>query len=198
MKILGLYNNDCALDLFRWLTDTGNEVILWKDRLEKEWCRLQRFDLCVSYTYRFILTEDILEALGKNAVNIPNSLLPWTRGADPNLWSIAERTPRGVTLHYMEAGLDRGCIIAQELVDDGDDETLSSSYGNLDSAAKRMFQKAFRYYDFWPSMKKQPLGDGSYHAGKDGREMKSVIDTYHMSVSEFRSRLDRYEIRKQK
>lgn len=189
MKILGLYNNECAMELFQWLVDEGHEVVLWNERLNAEWCLRQQFDLSVSYTYRYILTEDVLEALNNNVVNIHNSLLPWNRGADPNLWSIVEKTPRGVTLHYVDTGLDKGSIIAQEIVDDGDEETLSSSYHHLDAAAKKMFQKAFSYYHYWPSMKKLATGTGSYHSLKDGEIMKSVIDSYDMPISEFRNRL---------
>lgn len=34
MKILGLYNNGCALELFDWLEDQGHKVILCSDQLE--------------------------------------------------------------------------------------------------------------------------------------------------------------------
>lgn len=189
MKILCLYNNECAVELFGWLKEQGHETVLWSDRLDAKWCKEQAFDLTVSYTYRYIISEKIINSLKDNVVNIHNSMLPWNRGADPNLWSIVENTPRGVTLHYINAGLDKGPIIAQEVVDDTDNETLKSSYNNLDIAAKAMFKKAFKYVDFWQSMKKTPVGNGSYHSVKDGEKIKSVIDTYDLSITEFRNRL---------
>ena len=189
MKILGLYNNECAIELFNWLASEGHEVIFCRKKINADWCRRQEFDLTVSYTYRYILTEDILEALNNNAVNIHNSLLPWNRGADPNLWSIAEGTPRGVTLHYMNTGLDKGSAIAQEIVDDGDEGTLASSYNNLDMAAKSLFKRAFHYYPYWPSLKKECLGEGSYHSLKDGEKIKQVIDSYNLPIEELRKRL---------
>lgn len=191
MKILGLYNNECAVELFQWLIDEGNEVVFWKERLDIDWCRRQNFTLTISYTYRYILTEDILEALNDNVVNIHNSLLPWNRGADPNLWSIAEETPRGVTIHYMDTELDKGCIIAQEIVDDGDEGTLSSSYKNLDIVAKSLFKKTFHYYKYWRSLKKKCLGEGSYHSLKDGEKFRKVIDSYELSITEFKKRLSK-------
>lgn len=190
MKILGLYNNDCALELFQWLRDRGHEVILCTGEITPAWCRAQGFDLAVSYTYRYILPAETLRALGDNAVNLHNAVLPFNRGADPNIWSIVEGTPRGVTLHYMDAGLDKGFVIAQELVDDGDDETLASSYANLDRAAKALFKKAFRYYAYWPALKKQCMGAGTYHALRDGAAMKRVIDTYDIPIPVFRERLE--------
>lgn len=190
MKILGLYNNECAIELFDWLSSIGHEVILMTEKLNTDWCIEQKFDLAISYTYRYILSSELIDALGNNVINIHNSYLPWNRGADPNLWSIVDKTPRGVTIHYMDAELDKGFIIAQELVEDGDDETLSSSYYNLDVEAKALFKKVFAYYDKWPLMKKKCLGKGSYHSVKDGEEIKSVIDTYDISITEFKNRLN--------
>ena len=190
MKILGLYNNELALELFQALKKQGHEVILWKEKLSAAWCEEQVFDLAVSYTYRYFITEDIMKALHGNIVNLHNSYLPWNRGADPNLWSIIDRTPRGVSLHYVNAGLDKGDIIAQKLVCDTDEETLESSYLNLHRAALELFQEALGVYPYWQDMRKKVLGKGSYHSLKDGEQMKSVIDSYAMSIKEFRGRLE--------
>ena len=190
MRILCLYGNNCALELFKWLENQGHAIFLCKERLDKDWCEEQNFDLTISYTYRYILTEEIITALKNNVVNIHNSLLPWNRGADPNLWSIIEETPRGVTLHYVDTGLDKGFIIAQELVQDiNDKETLSSTYNNLDRAAKSLFKRAFSVYDFWPSLKKQCIGKGSYHSLSDGEKIKALINSYNLSVAEYKKKL---------
>lgn len=189
MKVLCLYNNKCALPLFDWLQQEGHEVVLWSDALTKDWCLEQDFDLTVSYTYRSILSEEILHALCDNAVNLHNSFLPWDRGSDPNLWNIVENSPRGVTLHYMEAGLDKGAIIAQKFVPLLPDDTLKSSYDRLDMAAQEQFRQAFRWYPQWQQMKKLSVGVGSYHSVRNGAVLHQVIDTYDMPVKEFRQRV---------
>ncbi|MEH2951839.1 formyltransferase family protein [Candidatus Merdisoma sp. JLR.KK011] len=189
MKILCLYNNECAIELFEWLRKQGHEVVCSSEELNVLWCRAQKFDLTVSYTYRYILRKDILQALKDNAVNIHNSYLPWNRGADPNIWSIVDGTPRGVTLHYMDAELDKGYIIAQKLAGEDTGDTLRSSYEKLDKAAKEVFKEAFAFYNHWPEMKKVPLGTGSYHSLKDGERIKRVIDTYDLKVTEFKERV---------
>ena len=194
MRILCLFNNECALDLFTWLEKEGHEVVLKKDRLDSDWCKKQRFDLAVSYTYRFILTQEVLSSLNNNVVNLHNSILPFNRGADPNIWSIIDRTPRGVTLHYMDVNLDKGYIIAQRFVNDSDNETLASSYSNLDYAAKQLFKDAFQYYDYWPDLKKKAEGKGSYHSSKDAEEIKRGIKTYDISITEFRKLLVHEEV----
>ncbi len=188
MKILGLYNNPCAVELFDWLASEGHIVVRKSDKLDPLWCKEQEFDLAVSYTYRYIITEEVLEALGFNAVNIHNSYLPFNRGASPNLWSIAEGTPRGVTLHYMDKDLDKGYIIAQRLVTAGDGNTLSSSYDNLDHNAKELFKDAFAHYRYWPDMKKKAEGTGTYHSLKDTERLSALIESYEMSIKEFRTK----------
>ncbi len=190
MKILCLYNNECALELFKKIHEKGHEVVLWNEHLDNKWCLDNAFDLTVSYTYRFILSEEILESLNNNVVNIHNSILPWNRGADPNIWSIVDKTPRGVTLHYMDVNLDKGDIIAQKFVNDGDDETLKSSYNNLDKAAKELFMDLFDYYDYWQTIRKKCLGTGSYHSVKDGKKIKGYITSYDITINEFRQKLE--------
>lgn len=191
MKILCLYNNECALELFEWIKEQGHETVLYTEKLVDDWCIEQQFDLVVSYTYRYILSENTINSLRGNVVNLHNSYLPWNRGADPNIWSLVDETPRGVTLHYISVGLDKGDIISQKIVCDGLEETLKSSYNNLDLAAKELFKEAFSVYEHWQQMRKRPVGNGTYHSLKDGEKIKANIDTYDMLVSEFKNRVQK-------
>ncbi|MCL0081308.1 hypothetical protein M1N64_03665 [Peptococcaceae bacterium] len=42
------------------------------------------------------------------AINLHISFLPWNRGADPNFWSFIENAPVGVSIHYLDEGIDTG------------------------------------------------------------------------------------------
>lgn len=175
MKILCLYHNPCALPLFDWLEQQGHTVVRQEDKLDAAWCREQGFDLTVSYTYPYILSAEILDALENNAVNLHNSYLPWNRGADPNIWSVLEGTPRGVSLHYVDTALDKGYLIAQVFADIPVDATLQTSYAILDQTAQALFKQAFRWYAYWPQMKKSALGTGTYHAVCDGWRFRALL-----------------------
>lgn len=185
MKILCLFNNNCALPLFEELKKLGHETVLWSEKLTTADVEEGHYDLAVSYTYRYIIKGDVISKMNGNIVNLHNSYLPFNRGADPNLWSILEGTPRGVTLHFIDEGLDKGYIIAQRLVTKGDGDTLKSSYDNLDRNAREMFLEAFKYYPYWKEMAKKPEGKGTYHSVKDGEAMKSRINSYDMKISDF-------------
>lgn len=194
MKILFLYNNSCAEELCQWLINQGHDVISCQAELDDKWCLEQKFDLTVSYTYRYIIKKSTIEALNNNVVNIHNSFLPWNRGASPNIWSIVDGTPRGVTMHYIDEKLDKGEIIVQRIVPIADNETLKSGYDKLDFEAKEMFKEAFQFYSFWSTMKKVAIGDGSYHSVKDGEFFKQVIYDYDMSVIAFKEALKKENV----
>ena len=187
MKILCLYNNECALELFEWMRNQNNECVLWNEELSTEWVRQHQFDLAVSYTYSKIIKMEIIDELNGNIVNLHTSYLPWNRGVDPNMWSLIDQTPRGVTLHYIDNKLDKGFVIAQEMVPCCDlrTQTLKSSYDMLHEMAVGMFKKAFYYYDYWQEMKKQTLGKGTYHTDKQGVELRKHITSFDMPVLEF-------------
>ena len=215
MKILCLYNNDIALELFDWIKNEGHRVTVFSDKLDESWCREQDFELTVSYTYRYILSQEIISALNNNVVNLHISYLPWNCGSDPNIWSILDDTPRGVTLHYVDNQLDHGDIIAQVLLpsvdsyqgektdtlvselvnernDKGDSLSLASTYAELDSAAKGLFRTALIYYSFWESMRKKSCHSGSYHRCSELKEFKNEIYSYDVSISKVREKYDNY------
>lgn len=187
MKILCLYNNECAMELFAWLKQQNNECVLWDKRLELGWVAGQKFDLAISYTYSYIVKKDIIDCLHGNIVNLHTSYLPWNKGSDPNMWSLIENTPRGVTLHYINEMLDQGDIIVQELVNEYDDNeyTLQSTYETLHIAALSLFRKAYKYYRYWPEMRKRMPTNGSYHSDKQGRVLREIVTTFNMPVEEF-------------
>lgn len=96
-----------------------------------------RHDMLVSYGYRHVLKPDVLAACP--AVNLHISYLPWNRGADPNLWSWVDGTPKGVTIHVMDEGVDTGPILVQRAVSFYPDETLTSSYHRLCADIEDLF-----------------------------------------------------------
>src|SRR4051812_7901162 len=86
------------------------------------------YDWTVVYGYRYLIREPLLSRYRNRIINLHISLLPWNRGADPNLWSWLEGTPKGVSLHRIDAGLDTGDLLGQRRLWFGPAETLASSY----------------------------------------------------------------------
>jgi len=76
-------------------------------------------------------------------VNIHPALLPYNRGSYPNVWSIVERTPSGVTIHYIDEGIDTGDIIAQCTIPVEPVDTGESLYRKLERAMLDLFQQTW-------------------------------------------------------
>lgn len=75
-----------------------------------------RPDLIVVAAYGQILPPAILELPRFACVNVHTSLLPKYRGAAPIQWALLNgETETGATLMKMDAGLDTGAILAQEI-----------------------------------------------------------------------------------
>jgi methionyl-tRNA formyltransferase len=141
---------------------------------------IENTDLFVSYGYRHIITRDMLKSMKRPPVNLHISLLPWNRGADPNLWSWIDNTPKGVTIHLMDHELDKGEIIAQRQIEMDTTYTLASSYDRLCKEMERLFKEQWskiRFGDFktFPAM-------GSYHRSSD-KENVPLTDGWNTHVS---------------
>jgi methionyl-tRNA formyltransferase len=124
-------------------------------------------DLGLSIFFGHILKPDFLELFGLGVINLHPSHLPFNRGQYPNVWSIVERSPAGVTLHYVDPGVDTGDIVAQievpvEPVDTG--ETL---YRKLERASVQLFK------DTWPLVE---AGEHSRTPQKEGGSFHRTAD----------------------
>lgn len=148
MKILFLGPEDSPL--INWLQEQGEEVLQTAAKLSIQFVQEQRFSFLVSYGYRHILKKEILDLFPEKAVNMHISYLPWNRGADPNFWSFVEDTPKGVTIHYLDEGVDTGDIIVQKKVEfDLERETLATSYEKLQEEIQDLFKKKLAEYKKW-------------------------------------------------
>lgn len=96
------------------------------------------------------------------------SMLPWNKGADPNFWSWFDQTPKGVTIHLMDEGLDTGDILFQKQVNIDGSETLASSYELLQQEIIHLFEaNTHKILQFDLSPIPQIPGEGSVHKSID-------------------------------
>ncbi|MGR6836674.1 formyltransferase family protein [Syntrophomonas erecta] len=128
MKILYLGPNKKHIN--RFFVSQGDEVTQTEQALST-FEKLDEYDFIISYGYRHIINKEVVTKFYRRAINLHISYLPWNRGADPNLWSFLEDTPKGVTIHYIDEGLDTGDIIIQKTVKYCLEDTLRTSYEKL-------------------------------------------------------------------
>lgn len=125
-------------------------------------------EMAISSLFTEILDVTFLRIFPRGCINIHPALLPYNRGAYPNVWSIVDRTPAGVTIHQIDEGIDTGRILVQREVPLEPFDTGESVYRNLESTAIALFRES------WGSIRDgiitpspQDFAEGSYHRSRD-------------------------------
>jgi methionyl-tRNA formyltransferase len=125
-------------------------------------------DIGLSVLFGYILRPEFLDLFPAGVINLHPSYLPYNRGQYPNVWSIVERTIAGATLHYVDAGVDTGDIIAQRQVPIEPVDTGETLYRKLEQTCVELFKET------WPSIRSgrapripQDKHAGTYHRTRD-------------------------------
>lgn len=100
--------------------------------------------ICV-VAYGKILPQEILDIPKLGCINVHPSLLPKYRGAAPIQWSVlnGEKTT-GVTIMYMDAGMDTGDIIEVEETKIGPEETTGELWERLSKIGANLLVDAMK------------------------------------------------------
>lgn len=154
--------------LISFFNNRTEKVLTTSNPVDPQFIMSNQVDFIVSYRYRHIIRPNIIALLPERIINLHISRLPWNRGADPNLWSFLENTPKGVTIHLVDAGLDTGDILIQKEYEFEDHETLASTYDKLNRGILQLL------LENWDTILKQELtpvpqdlNGGSMHRLKD-------------------------------
>lgn len=173
MKILLLGSEN--INFSKKIEKLGDEVISSEKELHNDDKILEWADFILVYSYRFIISEEIIKRFENKIVNMHISYLPWNRGADPNMWSIIDNTPKGVSIHYIDAGIDTGPIILQKIVEISLKDTLRQSYEKLQDSIQKLL------LENWKNIKKGTLVSfqhkekGTHHFSKDSIKIKENL-----------------------
>ena len=171
-----LFLGDENSPLLEWLKSIGESVIQTSEKLTVEYIHDNNIGFLVSYGYRHILKKDILELFQNRAINLHISYLPWNKGADPNFWSFINDTQKGVTIHYLDEGIDTGDIIIQKNVEfDYNKDTLSTSYEKLQKEIQEMFKQCWKDIKHGTCQRQKQVGDGSTQKVKDKESLLSIL-----------------------
>lgn len=195
--VLLLTNNRNALSLYRWLCQHEEFVNIYCKELAVNTVLKLNPEIVISYNYKHIIGDNVIKSLkNKIIINLHISLLPYNRGAQPNFWSFIDETPKGVTIHRIERGLDKGDIICQkELFFDEEKETFSSSYEKLNveivnlliSNWEKIRRGEFEYV--------KQKGEGTYHSLRSFQEfVKKVPVEWSDVILDYRKRCKDYAI----
>ncbi|NLK73810.1 MAG: methionyl-tRNA formyltransferase [Clostridiales bacterium] len=100
-------------------------------------------DVIVVAAFGQILPKDLLDIPQYGCINVHASLLPKYRGAAPIQYSIIDGEDKtGITIMYMDEGLDTGDIILQEELEIASDETGGSLFDKMAVLGANLLLKA--------------------------------------------------------
>jgi len=142
---------------------------------EKISFNVNQFDWVISYGYSHIIEQKIIDKVKNPIINLHISYLPFNRGADPNFWSWLENTPKGVTIHQIDKGIDTGNIFIQKEIIFTGNETLSSSYEILKKEIENLFIENFDNIIQGFIFPKKQNGKGTFHLKKDLNKYKHLL-----------------------
>ena len=153
MKILLLGPDARNSRIKTFLTDQGHSVMGTTDSITLEFARQNNIEFIISSGYAPIIKKQVISGYLNRIINLHNSFLPYGKGIYPIVWSFLEGAPNGVSIHFIDEGIDSGDIICQREVILTDSETLSSSNDRLVMELEDLF------FEYWGKM-----DDQSYEA----------------------------------
>lgn len=165
-------------DTFLKAVDKGIPSFLYKsdDQLLADLAPYEPYQLGLLAWWPKIISKSILNIPNLGFINTHPSLLPFNRGKHYNFWAIVEQCPFGVSLHYVDEGIDSGDIIAQKAIPYNWEDNGETLYTKASTSIFDLFIKSY------PELRlnrlksiKQDLSKGSLHYANE-IDLASKID----------------------
>jgi methionyl-tRNA formyltransferase len=125
-------------------------------------------DIIVLAWWPYIIKNNIIEIPRIGCLNFHPSLLPFNRGKHYNFWTLVEDTPFGVTLHFVDKGIDSGDIVFQSVIPKTWEDTGESLYYKAQQELVRLFIRCYPTIMSGNIVRTpQDLTIGSYHSSDE-------------------------------
>jgi methionyl-tRNA formyltransferase len=192
LDVVFLGVNDTGMRIYEWLCDRDGVFVHSLLTTEEQLQTVEALqpDFVVSCGYRHIVPDRIVEIPRRGSINVHPAYLPYNRGANPNVWSIVDGTPAGVTIHYMDSGIDTGPIISQRRVETEFSDTGKDLYERLEDAQVELFKQT------WPTVEadeesttQQDRDAGTYHRTDDFETLCELDPDEEMRTKDLLDRL---------
>jgi len=128
-----------------------------------EHCRDLKIDLIASVSPTQIFKEQLIELPPHGCINIHTAKLPEYRGLYPTYWAMAcgEKSV-GISIHYIEKGIDTGKIILQDEVEIPPAATLDHMLTTTKLRGAELLIEAIKQIAEGRANPHYPRSDGSY------------------------------------
>ena len=120
----------------------------------------------------------LLDIPDHGTINIHSSLLPDYRGLSPSFWTLRNEESRtGITVHYMDEGLDTGDVIVQEPLDISEIDTLHTLNTRVAEAGSPLLVEALEQIRTGTVERTEiDPDDGSYYSLPSRDDVRTFLD----------------------
>ncbi len=151
--------------------------VLTPNKLKEEYQDILNYqpDLIVICAYGKILNKEILDYPKYGCINVHASLLPKYRGSSPMQYAILNGDKKtGVTLMYMDEGMDTGDIIDKIEYAIKDDDNLENVHDNLSLLGSTLLEKNLENIINGKIVRIKQNNEEATYAPKIEREMEEL------------------------
>ena len=131
--------------LKKFFQSRGDKVTIFMEELAPDVLRSQQVDYIISFSYPHIISEQVISLYKDRIINLEDAFLPVVRCKYPGLWCLFEGKPNGISLFFIDSGIDSGDLIFQEEITFSEDDTLSSSYQKRARALEKLLMSKWEH-----------------------------------------------------
>ncbi len=149
LTCLVLDSNDTDSLNTRFIDTLGYPRVIYSDVLYTDQAmmalREMELDLIILAWWPYLVKKSLLELPRVGCLNFHPSYLPYNRGKNPNFWTLVDEVPFGVTLHWVDEGIDTGDIAFQAAIEKTWEDTGETMYIKAREGMVRLFKEALPY-----------------------------------------------------
>ncbi len=169
MRLLLMADSQVGLEILRWLLrEYPQDLVLVVARSDNDICNAARDagipflvyqsseqvskylnstgiepDVGVLAWWPTIIKQPLIDLPKYGFINTHPSLLPYNRGKHYNFWALVEQSPFGVSLHFVDEGIDSGDIVAQTEIAYGWEDNGATLYAKAQNAIVSLFKRTY-------------------------------------------------------
>ena len=175
MKVLIL--SPYPQEIIKILEKNNDKYTIYNEKIDVNFLIYNNIEFIISYGYKYIVGKEIVSLFKGKIINLHISFLPFNRGSYPNLWSHLEGSPSGVSIHYVNEGIDKGEILLQKQMKfDKKKHTFKSSYLILRKEIELLLRLNWNLLKNGKIIGEIPVSKGSYKSKKDGDDILKLFD----------------------
>lgn len=146
----------------------------FKDEENIKFVQSLQLDYIFSIHFPYIIPKEIIELPRIGVLNLHPAYLPYCRGWHTTVWAIYETTPFGVTLHWIDEGIDTGDIALQKQIAVSWSDTADSLYKKAIQAELELLKDAVPYIINRNLPRITQSSKGSFHFKKDIENIRRI------------------------